>query len=55
MLAVSKIVLFFSSQTQNESDNALTEVSRIVPIQLHPNPAMGFANEYNVKASASDE
>lgn len=56
MLAVSKIVLFiFLSTSENEPDNALTEVGRIVPIQLQPKPAMGFANEYNVKASVSDE
>ena len=56
MLAVSKIFVFiFLSTSENESDNVLTEVSRIVPIQLHPKPAMGFANKYNIKASASDE
>lgn len=34
----------FLSTSENESGNALTEVSRIVPIQLHPKPAIGFAN-----------
>lgn len=46
MLAVSKAILFiFLFTSENESDNALTEVNRIVPIQLYPKPEMEFANE----------
>lgn len=56
MLAVSQTVLFiFLFTSENESDDALTEVNRIIPIQLHPKPAMGFANEYNVKDGTGDE
>lgn len=34
----------FLSTSENESGDALTEVRRIDPIQLHSKPAMGFAN-----------
>lgn len=55
MLAISKIVLFiFVSTSEDESDNALTEV-RIIRIQLYRKPAMGFSNEYNVTTSESEE
>lgn len=45
----------FLFTSENGSDDALTEVNRIIPIQLHPKPAMGFANAYNVKDGKSDE
>lgn len=48
-------MFIFLFTSENGSDDALTEVNRIIPIQLHPKPAMGFANVYNVKDGKSDE